>query len=88
MDNFEELQENYNKAINEMNEALDLLAKNLSSKIRNKKDKNERVTLLKELKKVPSNKVLKKINEIAIENEDYETCDAIRDFCKDKGIVL
>ncbi|MBL0330893.1 MAG: hypothetical protein IPP64_16155 [Bacteroidetes bacterium] len=88
MDSFEESQKNYNLAVNKLNEAINILAESISSKIRIKKDKKERLTILKDLQKVPSIQVLKKVNEIAIENEDYETCDAIKDFCKYKGIVL
>jgi hypothetical protein len=88
MDNFEEYEDNYIRVVNNLDEKIDKITKKFSLKIRNKKDKNERVTFLKYIKKVPSNPELKKINEIVIGNEDYETCDAIQEFCYYKRIVL
>jgi hypothetical protein len=78
MDNLEE-----NK-----NLALDKIAELISLSIRSLKDKNERLEFFKNMKKVPSKRELKRVNEIAIQKEDYETCDAIKEFCEYKGIVL
>ncbi len=81
MNELENLHENFNTALNKLAEVVSL-------SIRNLKDKNERVEFLKNMKTTPSSTILKKVNEIAIQNQDYETCDAIKDFCQLKGIII
>ena len=43
---------------------------------------------LNKMKKAPSVESLQKVYIHAIENEDYETCEAILEFCQGKGIKL
>ncbi|GGK36156.1 hypothetical protein [Lutibacter litoralis] len=40
------------------------------------------------MKAPPSIKILKKVNEIAIEREDYETCEALAEYTKARGLEL
>jgi len=40
------------------------------------------------MEKQPSIDILKRIYKIAIENEDYETCETIKTYSKEKGINI
>ena len=88
MSHIDDLHENYNNAVNKLSEAINMYAEVVSENIRNLKDKNERVTFLKNMKAPPSIKILKKVNEIAIEREDYETCEALEEYTKSRGLKL
>lgn len=70
------------------NEIQDKLATGISTIIRSINDKEKIVEFLINLKDQPTTEVLKRINKTAIENEDYETCEALKDYSNTKGINL
>ncbi|MFZ4860914.1 hypothetical protein ACL9RF_01880 [Sphingobacterium sp. Mn56C] len=70
------------------NEVQDKLASGISTIIRNINDKEKIVEFLINIKNQPTIDILKRINKIAIENEDYETCEALKEYSKAKGIIL
>ena len=66
------------------NEVQDKLANGISTIIRNINDKEKIVEFLRNMKNKPTIDILKRINNIAIENEDYETCEALKEYSKEK----
>lgn len=70
------------------NEIQNKLASGISTIIRNINDKEKIVEFLINMKDQPTTEVLKRIIKIAIENEDYETCEAIKEYSKIKGLNL
>ncbi|MFV0530438.1 MAG: hypothetical protein ACK5MD_03275 [Flavobacteriales bacterium] len=66
----------------------DKLAEGISALLRNINDKERRVEFLTNMKNEPSIDILKRINKIAIEKEDYETCEALKLYSKKRGITL
>ncbi len=66
----------------------DKLAEGISVIIRNINNKNKIVEFLKNMENQPTLDVLKRINKIAIEKEDYETCEAIKEYSIQKNITL
>lgn len=70
------------------NEVQDKFANGISTLIRSINDKEKIVEFLKNMKNQPTIDVLKRINKIAIENEDYETCEALKEYSKERGITL
>lgn len=70
------------------NEAQDKLANGISTLIRSINDKEKIVEFLKNMKNQPTIDVLKRINKIAIEKEDYETCEALKEYSKEREIKL
>jgi len=69
------------------NEVQDKLANGISILIRSINDKEKIVKFLNNMKSQPEIDVLKRINKIAIENEDYETCEALKEYSKERGII-
>lgn len=51
-------------------------------------DKEKIVEFLINMKDQPTTEVVKRINKIAIENEDYETCEALKEYSNLKDINL
>ena len=70
------------------NQIQDKLAEGLSKFLRSIDTKEKRLYALTNMKKTPSIESLKRVHEIGIKNEDYETCDAITEFCKNNGMKL
>ena len=78
-------QEEFDKLQNDLQNKF---AEGISIIVRNINNKNRIVEFLKNLQNQPSIGVLKRINKIAIEREDYETCDALKEYANQKGINL
>lgn len=78
-------QEEIDKLFNELQ---DKFAEGISTLIRSINNKEKIVEFLINMKEQPKTEVVKRINKIAIENEDYETCEAIKEYSKIKGINL
>jgi hypothetical protein len=79
----------YQKQMDDLvNQIQDKLAEGISAIIRNINNKDKIVEFLKNLKDQPSVETVRRINKIAIEKEDYETCEAIKEYSKEKGITL
>lgn len=70
------------------NQAQAGLAEGISSLLRSMEDKRQRLEALESMKNKPSVDILKRVNRIAIEKEDYETCEALKDYSKQRGINL
>ena len=70
------------------NQTQDKLAEGISALLRSINDKEKSVEFLTNMKKEPSIDILKRINKIAIEKEDYETCEALKLYSKKRGITL
>lgn len=70
------------------NQTQDKLAEGISFLLRNINNKEKSVEFLKGMKKQPTINVLKRIKKIAIEKEDYETCEALKEYFKQRGINL
>ena len=81
----ENLQEEMDKLYNEVQNKL---ASGISYLIRSINNKEDIVEFLINMKVQPTTIVLKRIYKIAIENEDYETCEAIKEYSKIKGISI
>lgn len=80
---------NQQKAIDKLyNKTQDKLAEGISTLIRNINDKEKIIEFLRSMKNQPTTAVLSRINKIAIEKEDYETCEALKEYSKEKGINL
>ena len=77
----EEMNELYNKAQNSL---ADLTSKFIRSRL----SKKERIEFLHNLEEQPSVYILNRINKIALDNEDYETCEAIRIYANEKDILI
>lgn len=80
-----DLQEEKDKIYNEVQ---DKLAFAISTYIRKINDKEKIVEYLKSLESQPTIDVLKRINKIAIEKEDYETCAALKEYSKERKLKL
>jgi hypothetical protein len=63
------------------------LAEGISILLRNMDDKQQRIDTLNAIKQPPA-EVLKIVNQIAIEKQDFETCEALKIYSADKGIEL
>ncbi|MBK9299745.1 MAG: hypothetical protein IPN14_03775 [Bacteroidetes bacterium] len=70
------------------NETQNILANGISTLIRSINDSEKIVEFLKNMKDQPTIDTLKRINKIAIEKEDYETCEALKKYSKEKEIEL
>lgn len=70
------------------NEVQDKFAEGISTLIRNINNKEKIVEFLRNMKNQPTIDVFKRINKIAIEKEDYETCEALKEYTKEIGINL
>jgi len=70
------------------NQIQDKLAEGISALLRNINDKVKSVEALTKMENQPTEDVLKRINKIAIDKEDYETCEALRIYAKNRGIKL
>lgn len=81
--------ENFQEEMDKLyNEVQNKLAGGISAIIRSINDKEKIIEFLINMKDKPTTEILKRINKIAIENEDYETCEAIKEYSKIKGINL
>ena len=80
--------DSYKKLKKEINQTQDKLAEGISSIIRNINNKERIVAFLKNMKNQPTEDTLKRVNKIAFENEDYETCDAIKEYTNQRGLTL
>jgi hypothetical protein len=56
----------------------EMLAGAISAIVRSMTDKQQRLEAIKKLK--PSNDKLKAVYEVALKNEDYETCEVIKQY--------
>ena len=75
----------HQKQIDELyNKTQDALSQGISTIIRSISGKENRLQALIRMEKKLTIDILKRINRIAIENEDYETCEAIKDFTEGK----
>jgi len=70
------------------NEAQDNFAIIISNNIRSINNKEEIVEFLKNMESQPTIDVLMRINKIAIEKEDYETCAALKEYSKIRKFKL
>lgn len=68
------------------NETQEKLSEALSKILRSIDTKENRIYALNKMEKTPSVESLKRVHNIGIRNEDYETCEAIKEFCQKKGI--
>lgn len=81
MNNQEELKKLYNSIQEKFAEGISLIIRNINNK-------NEIVEFLKNMENQPTIDVLKRINKIAIKREDYETCEALKEYSIQKNITL
>jgi len=81
MNNQEELEKLYNSIQDKFSEGISIIIRNINNK-------NEIVEFLKNMENQPTIDVLKRINKIAIEREDYETCEALKEYSIQKNITL
>ena len=81
MDNKEELER-------KLNELADKFAEGISTLIRSINNKEKIIEFLKGMKNQLPIEILKRINKIAIEKEDYETCDALKEYSTERGLTL
>ena len=81
MDNHKELEKLYN-------DTQDKLSEGISTIIRSINNKNQIVAFLKKMENQPTIDVLKRVNDIAIKKEDYETCEALKEYAKQIGVQL
>lgn len=79
------LQEKMDKLFNQTQ---DKLAEGISALLRSINNKEKSVEFLTNMKNEPSIDILKRINKIAIDKEDYETCEALKLYSINKGITL
>lgn len=79
MNNQDELKELSNKVMDE-------LANKVSMILRSLDNKNLRLEALKKMETKPSINILERIYKIALEKEDYETCEAINEYYSEIGI--
>jgi len=70
------------------NESKVKLAGGISAFLRNLNNKEERLEALRRMKPMPPIENLKIVFETATEREDYETCDAIKDYLKENGLEI
>ncbi len=70
------------------NQTQDKLAETISALMRSINDKEKSVEFLTNLKDVPSIDTLQRINKIATDKEDYETCEALKSYSIKRGITL
>ncbi|MCF2875441.1 MULTISPECIES: hypothetical protein [unclassified Tenacibaculum] len=79
-------------SLNEINElyskAQNSLAYLTSKVIRSRHSKKERMFFLYNLKEPLTKGTLIRIKKIALENEDYETCEVIKIYARDNNIVI
>lgn len=66
----------------------DKFAEGISAIIRNINNKEQIVDYFKNMKNQPEIDILKRINKIAIEKEDYETCEALKEYSNQRGVNL
>ena len=67
-----------------LNQTQDKLAETISTAIRDINDKEKIVDFLKQMDTQPTLDILKRINQIAIEKEDYETCETLKEYSNQK----
>ena len=80
---------NYQKEFeNSKEEVQNKLAEGLPTLIRNINNKKQIVEYLRNMKNEPSVNILNRINKIAIKKEDYETCEALNIYSKEREIIL
>lgn len=80
---------NYQKEFDKLyEETQDKLAGGISTLIRSINNKKLIVEFLENMKKQPTLDVLKRINKIAIEKEDFETCEALKEYSNEREIKL
>lgn len=79
------LQEEIDKLFNQTQ---DKLAEGISALLRSINNREKSVEFLTSMKNEPSIDVLKRINKIAIEKEDYETCEALKQYSEQREINL
>tara|TARA_R110002049_G_scaffold304604_2_gene500015 strand:- start:767 stop:1012 length:246 start_codon:yes stop_codon:yes gene_type:complete len=70
------------------NHAQDKFAERISALLRSINDKEKSFEALTNMENEPSIDILKRINKIAIAKEDYETCEALKLYSKNRGIKL
>ena len=70
------------------NEIQNKFAEGISTIIRHINDKDKIVDFLKKMENQPTEEVLKRINKIAIIKEDYETCEALKEYATFRKINL
>lgn len=79
MDYRNEIDKNFNKI-------LDQTAIGLSKILKSIGNREDRIEALRRIYKENSEKLLLRIHKIALEQEDYEMCDAVSELFKEKGI--
>jgi|GEM_PF-1516219 len=70
------------------NQMQNKLAEGISTILRSIDTKEKRLNGLKSMKNVPSIDTLRRVHEIGIKKEDYETCEAVKEYCKENGFKL
>lgn len=70
------------------NQCQNKLAEGISALLRSIDDREKRVEVLTNMENEPTLDILKRINKIAIDKEDYETCEALKIYSKNRGIKL
>lgn len=71
-----------------LNQTQNKLAEGISTVMRSINNKEEIINYLTTMEKPPTIEMLKRINRIAIEKEDFETCQALIEYSNQKGITL
>jgi hypothetical protein len=74
------------KILNKIDETKNQLAASISLIMRSLNSKSERLEALQRITPTPPIENLKRVYEIAIEREDFETCEAIKEFLNQKEI--
>ncbi len=64
------------------------IAEVISSFLRSFSNKQQRMDYLNRLPQQPTAAILKIINQVAELKQDYETCEALKIYCEERGIEL
>lgn len=73
---------------NQFFELNEILAETISSLLMSMKTKEERIEGLNRLNKIPSDEILKIVNNKALQREDFETCEALKIYAEANNIKL
>lgn len=51
-------------------------------------NRKERIDAINKMESPPTLEILKRVNKIALQKEDYETCEAINEYCESRSICV
>ncbi len=77
-----------NNLINALQRFQDEHGKSITKRLRAVPSKEERLNLLLQMEPAPNPDTLRKLHQVAITEEDYETCEAFAAYAKMKGFEL